>query len=344
MKFLKIIGSIILIVIVTGAVLGLMKSKEYRVERSTDIFAPKHIVFNHIQYLGKWDAWSPWKERDTSLKATVEGVDGTSGAVYTWKGDAELSGSGYSTITSVVENEKLDFEIVMTVPWKRLSGSYLTVEENKDGSTNTTWVRYGEYNFIGRIFSIFYDMDATVGADFERGLEKLKDIAEAEEVEDDTPKMKIAEEVYPQTSYLTLRIDSASFDQIKSSEFIGKQFGELMGYISENNVVVVGMPATLYYTWDTISKISNVAYAIPVSPETEGSDRFEVKVIESSPASVADYWGEYAGLSMAHDNLRRHQGTNGIVHTGPVIESYVTDPETVDSPNKVNTKVIYLHK
>jgi len=42
-----------------------------------------------------------------------------------------------------------------------------------------TWCMKGSLNFVAKIFHLFMDVDKMVGADFERGLVKLKALAEA---------------------------------------------------------------------------------------------------------------------------------------------------------------------
>ena len=76
MKVLKILGIILLALVAVILILGLIAPKSYKVERTVSIEAPKSLVFRHIQYWKNWQAWSPWAEMDSTVKITLEGVDG----------------------------------------------------------------------------------------------------------------------------------------------------------------------------------------------------------------------------------------------------------------------------
>ena len=45
-------------------------------------------------------------------------------------------------------------------------------------TTDVTWAMYGPNLFIGKVMSVFFDMDKMIGKDFETGLANLKALAE----------------------------------------------------------------------------------------------------------------------------------------------------------------------
>ena len=50
--------------------------------------------------------------------------------------------------------------------------------EPRGGSTNVTWAMYGPNLFIGKVMSVFINMDRMIGNDFETGLANLKALTE----------------------------------------------------------------------------------------------------------------------------------------------------------------------
>ena len=52
------------------------------------------------------------------------------------------------------------------------------IVEPKGNATNVTWAMHGPNLFIGKVMSVFVDIDKMVGKDFEEGLANLKAIAE----------------------------------------------------------------------------------------------------------------------------------------------------------------------
>jgi hypothetical protein len=51
--------------------------------------------------------------------------------------------------------------------------------EPKGDSTTVTWAMHGPNSFLGKLMSVFIDLDDMIGKDFEAGLANLKSIAES---------------------------------------------------------------------------------------------------------------------------------------------------------------------
>ncbi|WP_204305557.1 hypothetical protein, partial [Enterobacter ludwigii] len=49
----------------------------------------------------------------------------------------------------------------------------------KNGATHLDWVMTGQNLFIGKVMSLFIDMDKMIGKDFEAGLADMKAAAES---------------------------------------------------------------------------------------------------------------------------------------------------------------------
>jgi hypothetical protein len=98
-KFFKIIGFIVLLVIVFVAVAGIFIKKDYHLERSIVINAPKEKVWGNVNTLANINKWNPWLKQDPATKGTYEGEDGRVGATYTW--DSEKIGKGSQTLTKL---------------------------------------------------------------------------------------------------------------------------------------------------------------------------------------------------------------------------------------------------
>lgn len=160
MIFLYIIGAIVLLILV----LGLLAPKGYN-------------VFNYVKYIKNQDHWSPWKSRDPEMKQSFIGEDGTVGFVSKWKGNKEV-GTGEQEIKGIVENERIDSELRFFKPWKTTSDAYLKVFDEGDGKTKVVWGFSGKNKFSMSIFMLFFNMDKSVGKDFEEGLVKLRTILE----------------------------------------------------------------------------------------------------------------------------------------------------------------------
>lgn len=150
-----------------------MLQKKYHVSRSVTVNKPIAEVFDYIKYVKKQNEWSPWKKKDPNMKQEYIGTDGEVGFVAKWEGNKEV-GTGEQEITKVVENNTLESQLRFFKPWKSQSNAFINVDEIDANSTNVTWGFSGVNKPPSNIFFLFFNMDKTVGKDFQDGLNDLK--------------------------------------------------------------------------------------------------------------------------------------------------------------------------
>lgn len=120
------------------------------------------------------EKWSPWTERDPNMKTAYEGEVGKPGHKYSWEGNSEV-GKG------TLELNKIEGDsIVLNLHFDGMGDSktYYVVMADQNGS-EMTWGIDIDFAFIGRGMMLFMNMDKMMGADFEKGLEKLKNVVES---------------------------------------------------------------------------------------------------------------------------------------------------------------------
>jgi len=171
---LKKIGFTILGVILLLVIVGFFLPAKYSAKRSIVIKAPVANVFDQVNDLQKWDAWSPWLAEDPSIKITYGEITKGKGASYRWT--SEKSGEGSLTIEKSIENAAITTDLDFTDEGK--AKGIWTFEET-DGGTKVTWGINGDagYNLINRYFGLM--IDTFVGPYFDKGLAKLKEVAES---------------------------------------------------------------------------------------------------------------------------------------------------------------------
>ena len=94
--FKKILIGFIVVLALFAVVVSLRPS-EFHVERSASISAPPAVVFEQVNDLHKWQAWSPWAKMDPAAKVSYEGPTAGTGAVFHWDGNKDV-GAGSMTI------------------------------------------------------------------------------------------------------------------------------------------------------------------------------------------------------------------------------------------------------
>jgi len=148
----------------------------FRVERSTVIAAPPETVFPFIDDFHQWALWSPWEKIDADLAKTYSGPDQGQGAVYEWTG--KKTGAGRMEITRSSPNSEILIDLQFLKPFKAQNVAHFTLAPDAGGVT-VTWSMTGTQNFMMKLMGLVFNMDKTVGKDFETGLASLKAVSEA---------------------------------------------------------------------------------------------------------------------------------------------------------------------
>ena len=154
--------------------IALLLPATYHVERSIIIEKPAQEVYPHVANLHNWTAWNPWTASDPTVKYTISGSGHEPGSVWAWNGEAV--GIGTLTIQELHPEEKIVSRLAFKEPQMFESDDIWNFEETAEG-TRVTWINEGKLDYpIDRVFGLF--LDSTLGPDFEKGLAKLKEVAE----------------------------------------------------------------------------------------------------------------------------------------------------------------------
>jgi hypothetical protein len=164
----------IAIVVVLG--FAAIKPATFRVERKTLITAPAAVIFPYLEDLHRWALWSPWENVDPGMQRRYAGAAHGPGAIYAWHGDKKV-GAGRMTITDITPNERVALALEFLEPMA--SHSHVVYSLKPVGhDTEVSWEMDGPNNFVGKIISVFADMDGMIGDQFDTGLKNLKRVAE----------------------------------------------------------------------------------------------------------------------------------------------------------------------
>lgn len=175
MRALKIILGLLVAIIVVVLAVGVFLPKEYEVVRTIEIDAPPEVVFDEVNTLRDWEAWSPWLAGDPTIESKYSGPASGVGAKVTWT--SEHSGNGTQTI--MLSERPTRIETHLDFGNMGRPEAYWTFEPQDDG-TQVTWGLEGTATGpIGGYFAIM--IDDWVGSDYEDGLRRLKHVVEAEE-------------------------------------------------------------------------------------------------------------------------------------------------------------------
>lgn len=158
-------------------ILTVVQPDRLEVERRALIRAPVAAIFPLVSDFHSWEKWSPWAKLDPQMQVTYEGTPGALGSSYEWNGNDEV-GAGKMALTEVDTNKSLRIALDFLRPFKASHVTTFTFEPT-DGATLVSWKMTGKQNFLAKAMHLVMNMDAMIGKDFEKGLEALKQTAEA---------------------------------------------------------------------------------------------------------------------------------------------------------------------
>lgn len=327
-KVLRFLGILLLILVVGFVILALASPKVVEIEKSTTINGAKPIVWNQMVMFKNWEHWNPWDARDSTMEVTVEGTDGSAGAVYSWVG--ENSGKGTITNRETGDNE-MHYDMHFIEPMDSKSSGYVKIEDGEDGKVKATWGFRTEQGFLARGFSAIFGMKKMLERDFEEGLGMLKEYVESGKA---GPTYDIHETTFPTTKFATIR-ETVKFNEM--DQFFGPAY-EKLGKAAGDKIT--GNAYGIYYSWDEENGQSDCAAAFPVSGDVKG---MTMQDIPESKAYMMKYTGPYSGLYGAHMAMNEHIQDKGVKDV-LVLEEYITMPQQEPDTNKYVTNIYYLVK
>jgi uncharacterized protein YndB with AHSA1/START domain len=171
----KTIAIILALLIAAVLIYAATKPDSFRIERSTTIKASPEKISAYLTDFKQWAAWSPWEEKDSSMKRTFSGAANGKGAVYGWEGNKNV-GTGRMEVLDV-QPQKVIIKLDFLAPFEAHNTTEYVLEPQGD-STKLTWAMFGPSNYMSKVMTTFMSMEKMVGPDFEAGLAKLKAAAE----------------------------------------------------------------------------------------------------------------------------------------------------------------------
>ncbi len=166
-------------VVVVLALVGSLLTPRYpTVTRSVDIAAAPAAVFPLVSDLRRFNEWSPWFEEDPNANFTFTGPTDGVGQKFHWQSDVPNVGSGSMTVVQLEPNKRVNIAVKSD---RTTADSWFSVEPEGSGANVTTKVTWGYttdlgFNPVARYSGLM--IDNAVGPDYERGLSRLKTLAE----------------------------------------------------------------------------------------------------------------------------------------------------------------------
>jgi len=165
-----VVAGLVVVALGGAAVAVSMQPDTLQIERSVQIDAPAEDVHAAVSDYEAFKAWSPW-DYDPDMTVDISQPSSGVGATYAWQGNQDV-GSGKMT-TTLDEPLRVEQDLEFIEPFAgKARVAYVLVEG--DGGTTLTWRMTQDLDFMGKAMGLLMDMDGMIGADFDKGLGRVK--------------------------------------------------------------------------------------------------------------------------------------------------------------------------
>lgn len=167
---LGILGVLAVVLLGTVAIAA-MRPSHYRIARSATLAAKPATLYALVNDQHNFSRWSPWQKLDPAMKITYGGPETGVGSTYAWVGNKD-AGEGRMTITSNTPDQLVGMKLEFIKPFASVASTDITFAPEGEG-TKVEWSMEGDNDLMGKVMSLFMDMDKMVGKDFTEGLANL---------------------------------------------------------------------------------------------------------------------------------------------------------------------------
>jgi uncharacterized protein YndB with AHSA1/START domain len=178
---MKILRGIIIFlgsVLILWLVIAAFVSGKCQYEKSISINAPAEKVWQYTNTLKTMDTWNPKNDADPGMKKDWSGTTGQPGEKMCWTSSKNTAVKGCQEIIKLDPAEKrIDTSITYAPPYESSANAYVKVVPEGSGS-KVTWGFTSEIPYPFTLMKVFMDMESSVGKDYQKGLSRLKEMAE----------------------------------------------------------------------------------------------------------------------------------------------------------------------
>jgi uncharacterized protein YndB with AHSA1/START domain len=144
------------------------------VTRSIEIAAPPEKVFALVGDLRRFHEFSPWADIDPLTQYVFEGPDSGVGQKMSWASSNRNVGTGSQIVTAYQPPSHVGIDLVFGQESTAVAAWNLAPAGS---GTRVTWSFHTSLDgIVARWFGLMFDR--WIGADYEKGLERLKLVAE----------------------------------------------------------------------------------------------------------------------------------------------------------------------
>jgi effector-binding domain-containing protein len=326
MKFLKVIGIIVLILIAIFLAVPYFLADNVVVSDTELIKAKPETIFRQVNNYHNWSNWSPF-ESDPTMVNTYEGPEQGVGAIRTWVG--EKAGEGTMQIEVSEPYTYIQNKLVFGPGEGGGTGSWNFIP-TEDGVEVEWTVHVSDLNYpMGRWFGLL--TEPMLKPMLESGLAKLKEVAEALP---EPPEVKIVNmEAIPSL----VIYDSTTIEGM--GEMFSRNYKALYSYVKSRSIPITGEQFAIYHNWNP-EGITKISAGIPVAAGSKGKNNIKYYEIPAGNVLFATHTGGY-NSAPAHEAIDAYIKDFNLKTKDYIWETYMYNTEVNKDTSTYVTFIYY---
>lgn len=310
MRLLKFVGLVFLFFLIVAMILPTIMPKSATTSQSVQINAEAPLVFRLVNKPANWRLWSPFELDNPEMTSFYEGPEQGVGASHRW--ESENMGNGSMLI---LKSEPYDFiQSKLDFSNNGLAIDEWRFKENEAGVEVTWTLNLSELSYpLGKYFGFF--LDGLMNPMQEKGLKKLKEIAEAQ-----AALPEISEKDIESLNCLAIA-DSVYLEELP--DFISQNSSLLEDYFRKVNIEPSADKFVFYKRADTGKILATLAFPV----YEEAREYGEIVSFRRPAGKViqAVHKGEYSTIKMLHAEMQQYLRDQELPTDIPCIEQFVKD-------------------
>ncbi len=332
MRVLKWLA-IALVALVAGVVgVGLLLPDHVHVERSVIVNTKPATAYVVLNGFRQFNRWSPWAELDPNAQYSIEGPLLGVGAKSSWVSEDPNVGAGSQEIIEAVPYERIRVRLVFS---GFDSENYATYQLTPEGEgTRIVWAYDSTFHgdLMGRYFGLM--MDKFIGADYEKGLAKLKPLLESLPQDDLTAMpIELVRTVAKPIAYISGQTTAAQAESALSGAY-----AQIQAYFAAHGMQAAEQPLALTRHFDDATKMwSFDAAMIPdrTDAPTPDGNGIRLGTLYAGDALRVEHKGAYVDLDAAYQLLIAYKMVAGFDDNGDSWEHYLSNPGNAEPAAQV---------
>ncbi len=334
-RLLQILLALFLLLAVVFFLGAYLLPDRIHLARQIGIDRPAGQVFAVVDDLQRFNEWSPWFDLDPEATYRHEGPARGAGSTLHWSGN-EAAGSGTLRIVSSEAPSRVDTEVAFEGFPDPARAQLLIADEG--GTSRVEWTFETALNGpVARWFGLL--MPRYIGADYEKGLGRLKALVESTPAID-LEGLQVEETTIGAFDAIVAEGEAPADDMAATAATLGEIYGRLLTFAAEQDIEIIGQPLT--FTSETGAATWRFQAALPIrtTSAVQERDGIALQRVPAARALVLDHVGPYDGLADAMVKVEAYAAAKGLRRGGPLRSVYVSDPGDT-APDALVTRIIY---